>query len=169
MIQKLTTIGVALVLSVAVSAVAAEVKIGVVDFQSILAKSKAGQKVDAELKSERQRMEKDFEGKRTELEELKKKLEREAMVMSRETREEKEIELRVKLKGAQDLEKQYRQELMRKEQEEVKKIQTEVLKIVADIGKKGQYTLVTSKLGVLYSADSVDLTDEVIKALDARQ
>ncbi len=169
MIQKLTAICVAMILSVAVSAAAAEVKIGVVDFQSILAKSKAGQKVDAGLKSERQRMEKDFEGKRTELEELKKKLEREAMVMSREMREEKEIELRVKLKGAQDLEKQYRQELMRKEQEEVKKIQEEVLEIVADIGKKGQYTLVTSKLGVLYSADAVDLTDEVIKALDARQ
>lgn len=152
----------------ALPAAAAELKIGIVDFQKILMESKSGKKIDADLKKERQRMESDFEVKKKELDDLKKKLERESMVMSREMREEKEIELRVKLKGAQDLEKQYRQELMKQEQSEVKQLQQEVLEIVEELGKKEKFTFITSKLGVLYADSAIDLTDRVIKVLDGR-
>ncbi|MFZ7128308.1 MAG: OmpH family outer membrane protein [Desulfobacterales bacterium] len=155
-------------LAAASTAAAADIKLGIVDFQKILETSKIGQKVNADLKQEFQRMESDFEGKKKEIEDLKSKLEKEAMVMSREMREEKEIELRVKLKNAQELEKQYRQELMKHEKEAVNELQKEVLEIVQDMGKKEKFTVISSRVGILYSDDAIDLTDRVVKVLDSR-
>ncbi len=169
MFQKLSvTFLLVFFLMAASAAKAADVKIGVVDFKLILENSSVGKKVNADLKKEFKRMESDFEIKKNELEELKKKLEREAMVMSREMREEKEIELRVKFKNAQELEKKYRQELMEQEKNAVNEIQKEVLEILKDVGKKEKYTLISSKIGVLYADDTVDLTDRVIKILNER-
>lgn len=169
MLQKLSVIFLLVFfLSVASAAKAADVKIGVVDFKQILENSDVGKEVNSDLKKEFKRMESDFETKKNELEELKKKLEREAMVMSQEMREEKEIELRVKLKNAQELEKKYRQELMKQEKSAVNEIQKEVLEILQDVGKKEKYTVISSKIGVLYADDAVDLTDRVIKMLNQR-
>ncbi len=158
-----------LLAATASSGFGAEQKIGFVDFKLILEKSKVGQKVNAELKNDFQRMEKDFDAKKKEIEDLKSRLEKEAMVMSREMREEKEIELRVKVKGAQDLERKYRQELLQKEKGAVEDIQKDVVEIVQEIGQKEKFSLILSKVSVIYGDKAVDLTDQVIKALDSRK
>ncbi len=147
---------------------ATEIKIGMVDFQQVVEKSEPGQKIEASLKKEGERMEAELNKDKDELKSLKEKLEREAMVMSREAREEKEIEFRVKARNLQEKEKRYRAEFVGKQRQEVDKIRKVVLEIAQDVGKKEGFTIIVSKVGVLYHDSSVDLTDKVVKALNQR-
>lgn len=61
-------------------------KIGVVDFQTILETSKVGKAAQKEIKSEGEKMEETLKEKGAEIEALKKKLERDALVIDRDTR-----------------------------------------------------------------------------------
>jgi len=155
-------------MSLTVSTQAAEMKIGMIDFQAAVEKSQPGQKIEAELKKEGERMEAELTKDKDELNALKEKLEREAMVMSREAREEKEIEFRVKARNLQEKEKRYRAEFMGKQRQEIDKLRTVVLEIAQELGKKEGFTLVLSKVGVLYHDASVDLTDKVVQLLNQR-
>ena len=155
-------------LNLGFSAAAAELKVGVVDFQQIVEKSEPGQKVEAGLKQEGERMEAELTKDKEELQALKEKMEREAMVMSREAREEKEIEFRVKARNLQEKDQRYRAEFVGKPRQEIDKLRKVVLEIVQEIGKSEGYTLVLSKVGVLYNEPAVDLTEKVVKLLNQR-
>jgi outer membrane protein len=150
----------------AVCSQGAPITIGIVDFQKVVEKSQPGQKVEADLKKEGERMEAELTKDKEELTALKEKLEREAMVMSREAREEKEIEFRVKARNLQEKEKRYRGEFIGKQRQEIGKLRKVVLEIAQEIGKKEGYTMVLSVEGVLYHDASIDLTDKVIQSLN---
>ena len=157
-----------LLLSIPVGVQAAEAKIGIVDFQAVVEKSHSGQAFETDINAERQRMEAELTKDKEELEALKEKVEREAMVMSREAREEKEIEFRVKARNLQEKEKRYRGQLMGKQRQEVDNLRRVVLEIAQEIGKKEGFTMILSKVGVLYHDASIDLTDKVIQLLNKR-
>jgi outer membrane protein len=63
-------------------------KIGVVDFQKIIDKSEPGQSAKTQINTRGKKMEEELKQKGSEIENLKKQLEREALVMSKEKREE---------------------------------------------------------------------------------
>ena len=168
MFKKLSLIGITLFLVylMAAPALAADVaKIGVVNFQKILENSNSGKTAQAELKTARERMEKDLKAKGAEIEDLRKRLENESMVMSKEMREEKNREVRIKMNDFKSLQKQYTTDLQTLERRLMKKMQTEVAKLVEDIGKKEGYLLIISNIGVLYAPNQIDITDKIIKKL----
>lgn len=158
-----------IILSLAVSSQAADMKIGVIDFQVAIGKSQPGQKLEAELKKEGERMEAELTKDKDELTALKEKLEREAMVMSREAREEKEIEFRVKARNFQEKEKSFQREFIGKQRQEIAKIQKVVVEIAQELGKKEGFTMVLNKAEiVIYHDSTVDLTDRVTQLLNQR-
>jgi outer membrane protein len=170
--QKISLVILALCVAAVVGvagAQAAETKIGAVDFQRIVKNSNQGNKIEAELKAESERIRAQLEAQKKELDELKAKLEREEVVMSREVKEEKEIEYRVKVRNLQEADRQHRQEFNKLRAEKLQALQNEVLEIVTDLGKKGNYDLIMSEISVLYASSAVDLTDAVIKTLNSRQ
>ena len=80
------------------SSMAADVaKIGIIDFQRVLEASDAGKTAQSRINERGKLMEKELKGKGAEIEALRKKLEREALVMSREMREEKERQIRINI------------------------------------------------------------------------
>ena len=150
-------------------ALAADVaKIGVIDFQKILETSAAGKAIQTELKAKNEMMAADLQKKGEEIEKISKRLEREAMVMSKEMREEKEREHRIKVNDFKSLQKKYRAELQKLQVELMQKLQTDLTAITADIGKKEGYLLIMDKRGVVYAPTSVDLTDKIIQMLNKK-
>jgi outer membrane protein len=139
-------------------------KIGVVDFQRILEVSSAGKSAQAEIKSQGEKMETDLKKKEGELEELKKRLEREALVMSREMREEKEREFRIKINDFKSLEKRYKEEFKVLNNRLVNRIKKDVFELIEETGKKEGYLLIIEKneAGVMYSPTTIDITDKLI-------
>jgi len=147
-----------------VSAYGADVaKIGVVNFQKILETSNAGKEAMAEISKQGKKMEADLNSKGLEIEEVKKKLEREALVMSKEMREEKEREIRIKINDIKTLRKRYESNLRDVQKRLVNRIRKELLELVKDVGKKGGYLLIIENIGVLYSPKTIDITDEIIQ------
>ena len=72
-------------------------KIGVVNFQKILENSSKGKAAQSELKTAKDRMESDLKKKGAEIEEMRKRLEDQAGVVSKEMREEKSRDVRIKM------------------------------------------------------------------------
>jgi outer membrane protein len=140
-------------------------KIGVVNFQTILEKSDAGKMAMAEINKHGKELEANLKKKGKEIEETKSKLEREALVMSKEMRDEKEREIRINTNDLKILQNKYTADLRQLEAKLVRNIQKEVLEIIADIGKKEGFLVIFEKreAGVMYSPDTIDITDRVIQ------
>ena len=99
------------------SAYAADVaKIGIIDAQRILETSSAGKAAQAQIKGKSGQMAEDLKKRGADVEQLRAQLEREAMVMSQEKREDARREFRIKVADFKDLEKKYRNELKQLEQ-----------------------------------------------------
>ena len=140
-------------------------KIGVVDFQKILEVSNAGKTAQVEINKHGKQMETDLKDRGTEIEDIEKKIERESMVMSKEVREEKQREIRIKIGDFKALQQKYMEDFKALENRVIGKIQKEVVELVQDIGKKEGYTLIVEKRtgGVVYAPLSIDITDAVIQ------
>jgi outer membrane protein len=145
-------------------------KIGLVDFQKILDNSTAGKAAQAEINKKGEAMESEIRKMGEDVELLKNNLEREALVMSREAREEKERELRMKISDFRDLQARHVQTFKESERELVQKIQVEVMDLLKEIGAKGNYQLILERResGALYFLDSMDLTDQIIEAYNKK-
>jgi outer membrane protein len=144
------------------------VKIGIVDLQKIFEESSAGKLVRNEITKKGKEMEADLKSKGGEIEELKKKLDREAAVMSREQRETKEREIEIKILDIKRLKGRYNDELLKLQNTKLESMKKDIFEVVQDIGKKGGYLLIIEKLGVLYSPNTIDITDELIKQYNDR-
>ena len=144
------------------------VKIGVVDLQKILETSNSGKAAQNELKVQRDKMQADMKQRGNEIQEIESRMQREAMVMSKETREEKEREHRIKVSDFQALQRKYQSDLQEIERKLMGKLQAEITSLVGDIAKKDGYLLVISNIGVIYSLPSTDLTERLIQELNAK-
>jgi outer membrane protein len=140
-------------------------KIGVVDFQKILQNSSAGKYAQAEINKKGKEMESELAKKGAGIEERKKQIEKESLVMSKEMREEKQREIRIQINDLKVMQQRFTQEFKEFENRLVQRIRTDVLKIVDGIGKsEGYLMIVERKTGeVIYSPTSVDITDAFIQ------
>ena len=142
-------------------------KIGVVDFPRIYKNSSAGKALQAELKSQFNKMQAELEKRKSEIEEIQKSTERQAAVMSKEAREEKKRELQIKIYDLKNLEKKYRSELRENERKKMLKMQDKIVNIAREIGRKEGYLIIIDKSVAVYVPKTLDLTDKVIQAYNA--
>ena len=165
----LTVAAVSLFLWTGVAAAADATKIGVVDFQKVLETSTPGKTAQDEINKQGKQMEADLKSRGAEIEDLEKKMDRESLVMSKDVREEKQRDLRIKLGDYKSLQQQYTGDFRALENRIIGKIQKEVVEVVQNIGKKDGYTLIVEKRtgGVVYAPTTIDITDEVIQAYNA--
>ena len=143
-------------------------KIGVANLQRVLETSNPGKSAQEEIKQQKDKMEQELKQKGGEIEELRKQLERDSMVMSKEKREEKEREVRIKLNDFKSLQKRYRTQLQNLEKKLVNALLKDVSTLVEEIGKKEGYLLIINNTVVMYSPGSIDITDRLINELNAR-
>jgi outer membrane protein len=145
-------------------------KIGVVDFMKILESSNAGKSGQAEIKKQADKMKADLEKKGAEIEELKKKIDKDAMVGNKEMREEKEREAQIRFMDFKNLEKKYSSELQKLQGDSLVRIQKEVQAIADEIGKKEGYLLIIEKreAGVFYAPAAVDITEKLIQQYNTK-
>ena len=145
-------------------------KIGIVDFQRILETSSAGKIAQAEISKQGDKIKADLEERGAAIEEIRKKLAREELVMSKEMRQEREREFRIKINDLKELQKKYMAEFKLQEQRLVNRIQKDIFKLVEDVAKKGGYLLILEKRegGVLYTPKTNEITDKIIQMYNAK-
>lgn len=156
-------------LSTGLSRAADVAKMGVFDFPRILETSSAGKAAQEELKKHGKRMAEELKAKGAELEEFKNRLEREALVLTEEKRQEKEREFRIKVNDLKALQQKFKKEFRGIEEQLKNKITKELMEIIAEIGKKEGYLMVIelSKSGIWYYPTTLDITDQIIREYNA--
>jgi len=151
---------------------AADFKMGVVDPQSVLEKSKAGKRALDGLKeyvSIRQKLlAKDEEDLRNQERQLKEQ----ASKWSDAEKKEKETQFRAKVQDFQKRAQDFNQELQKKQKELVDEYMKKISVATQTVAEKGGVALVVDKGSeqtvkiVIYNKDTIDLTDQVVKEFD---
>ena len=153
---------------IAAPAMAQAQKIAYVDLQKALNLSAAGKEAKEKIKAQVQGYDAEVQQRQEELKKLKEDLEKQAMLLSEEARNTKERDYQQKVKDYQRFTKDIQETLQQTDADYTRKILESLLKVVQDVGKSGEYTLVLEKTesSLVYADESIDITDEVIKAFD---
>lgn len=142
----------------------AAVKIAVVDMEEAVNNCEDGKKAQAELKRRGQKFEDELKGLREEIQTLRAELEKSAMLLKPEAKLSKQRDLERKMRHYQDRQRDARQEWVEAQRDAFAPILKRMKQVVADIGKKQGYTLVLEAGATLYNPDSVEITEQVVKA-----
>ena len=140
-------------------------KIGIVDFQKILAVSDGGKRVNEIMKSELVKRKKQLVEKEKAIRAKKEQMDREALVVSDEVKRRNILNYKKMVFQLQQLNKKHNRDLQKLNNRNTIIIERAIQKIVRKIGKKEAFLLIIGKrqAGVLYAPKQIDITDKVIK------
>ncbi|MCP9455121.1 MAG: OmpH family outer membrane protein [Nitrospira sp.] len=151
---------------------AEDFKMGVVDPQIVLEKSKAGKRALEGLKEYVSIRQKLLSKDEEDLRNAEKQLREQATKMSETEKREKETQFRTKVQDYQKRAQEFNQELQRKQKELVDEYMKKIMAATKTVAEKGGYSLVVDKGSeqtmkiVLYHKDAIDLTEQVLKEFD---
>jgi outer membrane protein len=147
-------------------------KMGVVDPQSVLEKSKAGKKALDGLKEYVSIRQKLLAKDEEELRNSEKQLRDQAAKMSEAEKKEKGTQFQTKVQDFQKRAQEFNQELQKKQKELVDEYMKKISAATKAVAEKGGFSLVVDKGSeqtvkiVIYNKDTIDLTEQVIKEFD---
>ena len=166
---------IALAAALAVAAPAwAETKIGVVEPQKVLDGTRAGKKIKDALQDYVKARQKVIDMEEDELKKMEEDLVKQGAVLSPDAKKDKEDKFRQKMVEYQRKVQQLNQEVQVKKKETLDEFNKSLEQIIRGIADRDKITLVVEKGDtgagalVIYSHPSVDLTDRVIRELDAK-
>lgn len=151
--------------SQAADEVKAGMKIAVVDVQSVVGSSKAGKSIQEQINKQREAFKEEFSKLEKDLSEAQKKLSEQSKDKPEEVAAKKK-EFEGRLLEANKLVQQKRQSLDKAAGEASLSLRREIVKVVAELSKKGGYDIVLSSQNVIVSQENMDITDSVLKELD---
>lgn len=150
--------------SFAGSASAAELKIGYVNTERLFRESPVAVKAQKKLEQEFAKREQDIQKTVRQAREIQSSLEKEGLTMAEADKTRKERELASMSREVQRAQREYREDLNQRRNEELGSIHEKARKIIHEIADKEKYDLVVES--VVYASPRVDITDRVMKALE---
>lgn len=140
-------------------------KIGMVNFEKIVKESSAGKVMQKDLKAKLEQLQAKLQAEEKKVQDMKTALDRESLVLSAEKKLERQRELRDRADDLKKMNADYTQEMQILQNKRMNQIQKDIFDITNKIGTAKGYLLIIEKkvAGVIYAADNVDITDEVIK------
>jgi len=158
--------GLALILSLNMSAQAQDVKIGVVNIPALMDQAPQARVAMAALDEEFKPRQREIIAKQTELQELNEKVQRDLAVMGEAERTNAEKDLRALQREVTRLQTEFREDLNLRRNDELGKLQRSLLKEVQDYAQASGYDLVVGD-GVLFASTAVNITENVLRAMEA--
>jgi len=149
-------------------ALAADLKIGVVDVEFIIHTSNKGKAAKASLKKLFDTKQKELDSKQKALLELKKQIEGASDMTAPDKRKAMVMEYQQGLLSLQELYLKNQQELAKKEVDLMKPILKSLEEVLTKLAADGSYDLIMnrSEQGVLYTKKDHDLTEQVLTKLN---
>lgn len=147
-----------------------ENKIGIIDLQMVIANSRAGKAAKSAFEAEFKQKQQIIESKSSQLESMKNEFIQNGPVMNEVTRKQKAEQIDRLDKELQRSRADFRDELQKRDYELLEKILKDLDGILQSIGKSGGFTLIIEKTegGVIYASPTIDITQQVIQAYDAK-
>ncbi|MBI5756667.1 MAG: OmpH family outer membrane protein [Nitrospirae bacterium] len=154
---------------IALPAYSEDAKIGYVDSQKILDESSRGKQVKEQLNEYVQSRQKIVDIEESELKSLQEEVTRQGAVLSPTAKQEKEEQLQRRFMEYQKKITELQKEIQQRRVEKLEEFNSELEKIVRNIGEKEGFSIILSNLDIniiIYAKPSLNLTDRVILELD---
>jgi len=172
MTRPLVTAGMLLLAYLPAAQAAEPFKMGIVDPQSVLEKSKAGKKALDTLKEYVTARQKLLAADEEELRRTEKTLKEQMGKLSDTEKKEKETQFRTRVQEYQKRAQEYNQELQGRQKELVDDYMKRISSATKTVAEKTGFAMVVDKGSeqtvkiVIYNKDTIDITDQVIKEFD---
>lgn len=140
-------------------------KIGFINVRQIIHESDAGKKAEAEFKRTVEKKKADIAKKESELKQIKDELEKQKSVLTAEAYRDKEAGYQVKFRDYQRIVQDANEELSKKEQAITGKMIPEILRVVEQVGKQGNYDAILDLNNpiIVYHDKADNLTKKIIE------
>lgn len=139
-------------------------KIAYVNMAKAIETSPQAESVLKELKAEFDPKDQQLAGKREKLRQIEEELEKSALVLKESDRQNLEKEVRDLRRLIKRETQDFREELNVRQNEELRKLERIVLKVVAKIAEDENYDLIIHQ-GAIYASNRIDITDRVLEQL----
>jgi outer membrane protein len=146
------------------SAIAAEMKIGYVNTERLFRDSPMAVKAQKKLEQEFAKRDQEIQKLVKQARDTQTALEKEGLTMSEAEKSRKERELANMSREIQRAQREFREDLNQRKNEEFSSIHEKARKIIAEIAEKEKYEFILEN--VVYASPRVDITDRVMKALE---
>ncbi len=158
--------GIALVCAFALPASAQEMKIGVVSLPALIERAPQTKAAMDALQEEFAPRQREFQAKQKEYEDLAAKIQKDLAVMGETERRNAQKEVRDLERDLARMQNEFQEDLNLRQNEEYGKLQRDMLKEVQDYAEAQGYDLIVGD-GVLYVTSAVNITDDVLRAVEA--
>jgi Skp family chaperone for outer membrane proteins len=143
------------------------VKIGVLDWQLLVAKSPQAEQAGKRLEKEFKERKDSFLEKQKQLETKHEKFQRDKDIMAEAERVKAERELTKLQQDLRNLQEENQADYAARHREEMDKFLNAVKNIVDEYGKKEQFDLILPQDTTLFTADRMDITTAILEKLKA--
>jgi outer membrane protein len=164
---KFLVTGLVASLAMCTAALADGQKIAVVDSQRLLAEAPQARAAQTTLEAEFGPRGKTLEAQKKDLEGRAQKFERDQATMSEAERTKTQRELRDTQVNFERRAKEFQEDVQLRQNEELQKVQKSIYESVRVYGKAQGYDIVLAG-GVIYNAEAVDITPQVLSSLQAK-
>jgi len=154
-----------------VPSLAAELKVATFNIQQIIEKSKVGSEARKAMEAKKAELEPKFKGEQDSLKAQAEEIEKKGSAWSEEVKAGKERDYQKKMREYQLKVEDAQFEMKQMEKKVLEPIFKELQAVINDIAKADGLSLVFEKSrsnGLLYAAESLDISDKVSAALDAK-
>ncbi len=145
---------------------AADMKVGVINMQKVLAGSNAGKKAEAALGGKMEELKVKFKKDEDALIALQKEIEKKSSAWSDEMKQEKGIEFQRMRRDLRVKQEDANLELKKMREEKVGPILKELQGVVKKYAEKNDYTVVLPNNVILFAGAGVDITESITKELN---
>jgi outer membrane protein len=156
----------ALVCAFALPASAQELKVGVVNVPALMERSPQTKAAMDALQEEFAPRQREFLAKQKEYEELGAKVQKDVAVMGETERRNAEKNLRDLQREVTRLQNEFREDLNLRQNEELGSLQQALLREIQEYAAAQGFDLIVGD-GVLYASDTVNITEDVLRAVEA--
>ena len=148
-------------------AAAADLKIGVVNMQKVLNTSSAGKKAQSVIEQKMKSYDASFKKDRDSLLSMRDELEKKSSAWSDAVKQQKFGEFQKKSAELGSKEREANQELRKLQERHVQPVLKKLEEVVQNVAKSGGYDIIVPHNTILFASGKLDITDQIIKALDA--
>ncbi len=147
-------------------ALAADSKIGVIDMKKVLSSSTAGKKAQGIIEQKMKSLQSSFKKDENDLIALQKEIEKKSSAWSNSVKQEKATAFQKKRRDLAVKQDNANVELKKLREQHVNPILQKLESVVEKIAAKEGYAVILPRNVVLYSSDSVDISDTIIAELN---
>lgn len=143
---------------------AAELKIGYVHTERVFRESQLAVKAQKKLEQEFAKREQELQKMVKQARDLQSSLEKEALTLAESEKNRRERELGNLNREIQRSQREFREDLNMRKNEEFAQVHEKARKIIKDIAEKEKYDLILEN--VVFASPRADITEKVLKALE---